>query len=138
MATALTTAIAARGDVDPRVAELEALVATEGVKIANVDMILWYEDRGYVVDLETGVAMKVTITGVTRSGIAVNHLLSPVTDQDVERTVNSLFSATSEECAPEGTLQAMIDAADEDSWYDARLQELRDDMEFGDFVRGHC
>lgn len=123
------TTYTARGDTDPRVAELQELATTQGLKIAvAIDMVLWLEDRGYVVDLCTGVAMRVSIERVTPLGITINHLLSPVTDDDVEQTINGLFTATSEEvCEPDGTLQGMIDAGKSDeSWYEAELLELVD------------
>lgn len=107
----VNTTFTARGDADPRVAELQELAAVEGIKLAmSIEMILWFEDQGVTVDLRTGVAMQVSIERVTPSGRAVSHLLSPVTDDEVEQTIDGLFTATSEECAPDGTLQQVIDA----------------------------
>ena len=63
---------------DPRAAELRELAASEGIKLPlPIDMILWYEDRGYVVNLATGQATRAdAVRGVTSSGRAVAHLLS--------------------------------------------------------------
>lgn len=61
---------------DPRVAELQALVVEEGVKLPlPIALILWFEDRGYVVDLETGMARRYFVGAPTPSGKAVAHLL---------------------------------------------------------------
>lgn len=113
---------------DPRVAEILELVAVEGIRLRiSIDIILWLEDRGFVVDLRTGVAMKVDIASVTASGKAVSHLLTPVTERDIEQTLDSLFAAENvEECAPDGTLQRTIDAGHDEAWYEAELQEQID------------
>lgn len=98
---------------DPRVAELLELVAVEGIRLRiSIDVILWLEDRGYVVDLRTGIAMKVDIARVTPTGMAVNHLMTPPTEREIEQTLDSLLAPAYEECEPDGTLQAMIDEAD--------------------------
>lgn len=125
----VNTTFTARGDADPRVAELSEAAVVEGFRLAMaIDMILWFEDRGVTIDLRTGVkvalvdnAGMVEVFHATRSGFAVNHLLTPATDDEVEQTINGLFTATSdEECAPDGTLQAMVDEAERDErWYEA-------------------
>lgn len=128
---------------DPRIAEILELCETEHITLrTSIDVVLWLEDRGYVVDLRTGVAMKVEIAAVTRTGRTVNHLLSPAvattTAADMEATINGLFDQA-DDCAPDGTLFTMIDAANEETeWYEARLQELRDAMEDDEWNRRGC
>jgi hypothetical protein len=125
--TALTT-------IDQRAAEIRALVAAEGIKLAIVvDIVLWFEDRGFMVDLHTGVAMQVEVVGVTPLGRTINHLLAPVTDDDIEQTINSLFSepVDDSDCEAESALQTMID-------YGAELQEFLDAREDERFNRYHC
>lgn len=104
-----------------RAAEILEMKGAEGVHISlTVDMvhyILWLEDQGLVMDLRTGIAMKVEVTGFTASGKAVDHLLTPITDSEVEQTLDSLFSAGNDgELAPDGLLQAHIDAGHEDDF----------------------
>jgi hypothetical protein len=61
---------------DPRAKELLQLAASEGIALPMpVELILWFEDRGAVVDLVTGVT-STPVGGVpTPSGRAVNYLL---------------------------------------------------------------
>jgi hypothetical protein len=62
---------------DVRVAELEELAAAEGIMLPMpVRLILWFEDRGCVVDLHTGKAHGATVGTPTPSGRAVSHLLT--------------------------------------------------------------
>jgi len=62
---------------DPRVIELEALAASEGIELPMpVRLILWFEDRGCIVDLHTGWATRPTVCGPTPSGKAIAHLLT--------------------------------------------------------------
>lgn len=61
---------------DPRIAELQALAQSEGLRLPMpVELILWLEDRGKVVDLRTGRVMRPTAVAPTASGKAVAHLL---------------------------------------------------------------
>lgn len=72
------------------------------------------------------------VGSIVRRG-EINFRLAPlpVVAGDIEQTIDSLFAPVAdEECADDGTLFAMIDAAnDETNWYEARLEELRDGME---------
>lgn len=135
----INTTFTARGDADPRIAELREVEAAGGCKIRlTIDMInviLWYEDMGYTLDLTTGIAYAIVSEDergidATGSGVAVNHLLAPVTERDVEQTYDSLFAAGDyEECEPDGALQDAIEAGHDEAWYEAQLQDLRDDMD---------
>lgn len=61
---------------DQRVAELRELAAAENIRLPMpIDMILWYEDRGLVVDLSTGQATVPVVGMPTQSAKAVIHLL---------------------------------------------------------------
>lgn len=149
---------------DPRATELRELAAVEGLKIAvAIDLVLWLEDRGFVVDLRTGIAMQVSIGRVTPSGKAVDHLLTQPSERDVEQTLDSVFAVRAEECAPDGTLQALIDAGamlDQEApasrderqdeaahlcdtaafydWCKREALDLEDDMADRDFWGHHC
>lgn len=121
------TTFTAQTKSDPRESEIRELVAVEGIHLrVSLDLILWFEDHGYQVDLYTGVAMKVEIIAVTAAGRAVNHLLTPVTEQEIEATVNSLFGEPVEACAPDGSLQQMIDLAHKEIDFDAELEDYLD------------
>lgn len=62
---------------DPRIAELHALATSEGIRLPMpVEMILWFENRGCVVDLQTGKVTRTPIATPTPSGKAVAHLLA--------------------------------------------------------------
>lgn len=134
------TTYTARGDVDPRVAELREVAAEGGVKIhLSLDMIgviLWYEDMGYVLDLQTGIAFSVTEEdgrGVqaTPSGMAVTHLLTPPSEREVEQTLEGVFSRLDD-----GDLQAAIEDADRDiCFYDYDDGSIEDDH---DWIRRGC
>jgi hypothetical protein len=64
---------------DPRITELEELAAAEGIMLPMpAQMIVWLENRGYVVDLITGRAPRPTVGTPTPSGKAVCHLLRDV------------------------------------------------------------
>jgi hypothetical protein len=68
---------------DTRIAELEALAQEEGLTLPYpVDLILWFEDRSYVIDLNTGVMYRNVSATPTRSARAVVHLLAE-TDGDI-------------------------------------------------------
>ncbi len=73
----------------------------------------------------------ILLVGSIVGGGEINWRLAPlpVTTDDLEQTVDALFGPV-EECAPDGTLFGMIEAAQEEAaWYEARLEELRDGME---------
>lgn len=129
----VNTTFTARGDADPRVAELQEVaqaVGMQGMRLSiAISIALFYEDQGLVYDFRTGLAVALVddrgmeeVFQATRSGFAVNYLLTPVTDEDVEETINGLFTATSEQCAPDGTLQQVIDAG-----YEPPTREQRQD-----------
>jgi hypothetical protein len=62
---------------DPRIEELEALAASEGIALPMpVRLILWLEDHGCIVDLATGIAARPTVGTPTPIGKAVSHLLT--------------------------------------------------------------
>jgi hypothetical protein len=64
---------------DVRVQELQDFAASEGIMLPMPpQMILWFEDRGCVVDLHTGIAHRATVGTPTPSGRAVSHLLRNV------------------------------------------------------------
>jgi len=65
-----------------RATELQELAAEEGITLPlSVDLILWLEDRGWVVCLETGRATLPSIYAPTPIAKAVSHLLS---DAEIE------------------------------------------------------
>lgn len=73
----IDTTHTAYSPADPRVKEIQEFAAAEGICLPlPVVLILWFEDRGYVVDFKTGKAMRVSVERVTASGKAVAHLLS--------------------------------------------------------------
>lgn len=120
-------------ELDPRAVDILELIAVEGISLRmSIDLILWFEDRGYVVDLRTETVMKAEVERITPSGYAVNHLLTPDAERDVERCIDSLFTRTDE--APEGlpepngTLTMLID-------YGAEVQDLIDAREDEEFNR---
>ena len=62
---------------DPRIAELEELAAREDLRLPMpAQMILWLEDKGYVIDLTTGRASLPTVGTPTPSGKTVAYLLT--------------------------------------------------------------
>ena len=62
---------------DPRIAELEGLAREEGFTLPMpASRIVELEDRGYVIDLETGVVLGAVKVMPTPSGRAVSHLLA--------------------------------------------------------------
>jgi hypothetical protein len=62
---------------DVRVQELQDFAASEGIMLPMpIRLILWFEDRGCVVDLHTGIAHRPTVGTPTASGRAVSHLLA--------------------------------------------------------------
>ncbi len=64
---------------DPRIAELQALAREERLTLPYpVDLIIWFEDRGYVVDLATGTVYNAIIATPTVHARAVAHLLGHV------------------------------------------------------------
>lgn len=74
-----------------RAEELQRFAEEEGIKLPlSIDLILWLEDHGRVVDLITGKATplvdvvgKPLDTGTpTPSGVAVNYLLTPPTREE--------------------------------------------------------
>lgn len=131
------TTFTARGDVDPRVAELTELAAAEritfsiGLKVA-IDFTLWLEDRGYVVDFRTGVAMRMELVeqveAVTVTGEAVHHLIAPATDDDLEALIDEVYGKPG--------LGVEDSAGLFDERYDARYDgSIEDDH---DWIRGGC
>lgn len=141
---------------DKRAEEIRQLVAEEGITLRmSIDMILWFEDRGYQVDFATGIAMKVEVAAVTPLGRTINHLLSPavetVTDADVDALIDEVYgkpglgvedSAGLFDHADDyamGALKAVIDETSLDpAFYEAELQDLRDGMDDTDFFRHGC
>lgn len=94
------TAIAA---VDQRTAELLELAATEGITLPlSIDLILWLEDRGHVVDLHTGRASLPHVGEPTATGIAISHLLTPevATDEIDAYTAGCIDAEKGEPCEP--------------------------------------
>lgn len=94
------TTFTARGDADPRVAELSELAASEGLRFgiglpAAIDFTLWLEDRGFVVDFRTGVAMRMElveqVAEVTVTGEAVHHIIAPATDDDLDALIDEVY-----------------------------------------------
>ncbi len=71
-------------DPDPRIAELLELAAIEGFRLPMpASMILFFEDRGRVVDLRTGKVSNAIVGTPTPSGYAVSHLLRDVVGEVV-------------------------------------------------------
>jgi hypothetical protein len=63
---------------DPRIQELLDLAREEGIKLPYpIDLILWLEDRGRVVNLHDGSVTLAydSLAMPTPSGVAVTHLL---------------------------------------------------------------
>ncbi len=61
---------------DPRIAELEQLAREEGLRLPYpAHYIAWLEDRGRIVDLETGCVYTDVTVKLEASGRAVAHLL---------------------------------------------------------------
>lgn len=72
------TTFSALVTTDQRAAELLDLAAAEGIELPlSIDLILWLEDRGHVVDLHTGRASLPHVGTPTATGKAINHLLTP-------------------------------------------------------------
>jgi hypothetical protein len=64
---------------DPRIDELEALAREESITLPlPVDLILFLEDRGRIVDLVTGEVLNAVTVKLEASGKAVAHLLEHV------------------------------------------------------------
>jgi len=64
---------------DPRIAEILELAAIEGFRLPMpASMILFFEDRGRVVDLRTGKVSNAIVGTPSASGKAVSHLLRDV------------------------------------------------------------
>jgi hypothetical protein len=64
---------------DPRVNELLKFAASEGINLPILpSLILWFEDRGCVVDLVTGKATRPAVGTPTPTGYAVAYLLREV------------------------------------------------------------
>jgi len=63
---------------DPRVAELEALAADGLLLPMPASMIVWFEDRGKLVDLVTGMVYDTVAVTPTTQAKAVLHLLVEV------------------------------------------------------------
>jgi hypothetical protein len=62
---------------DPRIAELTQIAREEGITLPMPPAtIIWFEDRGYVVDLVTGMATPPVVGMPTPSAQAVAHLLA--------------------------------------------------------------
>lgn len=63
---------------DPRVAELEQLAASEGIRLPYpADYIVWLEDRGRLVDLVTGEVIYARLVATpTPAAQAIVHLLA--------------------------------------------------------------
>lgn len=78
MTTPTTPAVghSAHGNPDPRIAELETLMAEEGIALPMpIGRILELEDQGYIVNLRTGNITAPTVSTPTPSGKAIAHLL---------------------------------------------------------------
>lgn len=112
-----------------RAEELRSLAAEEGITLPMpIDAILWFEERGYAVDLITGVAMKVEVEAITPLGHTINHLLTPAiettTDAEVDALIDEVYGKPGlgvEDSA------GLIDIDEHDgAWYEAELQELID------------
>jgi hypothetical protein len=64
---------------DPRIDELQALAREENLTLPYpVDLVIWLEDRGYIVDLSSGSVYNAIIATPTVHARAVAHLLSDV------------------------------------------------------------
>lgn len=64
---------------DPRLQELLDLAREEGIVLPMpVDMIVWFEQCGKLVDLVTGTVYDTVAVQPTRHAQAVSHLLSQV------------------------------------------------------------
>jgi hypothetical protein len=62
---------------DPRITKLEELAESEGLQLPMApQLIVWLEERGYVVCLHSGKASRPTVGLPTASGRAVSHLLA--------------------------------------------------------------
>lgn len=69
--------------IDPRIAELEALATEEGIVLPMpIETILWFEDRGKLVDLATGAVYDIVAVQPTQHAKSVAYLLAEV-DGDV-------------------------------------------------------
>ena len=65
-----------KNDQDPRIAELEALAREEQIELPCAPaIIIWLEDKGYVVDLVNGVVYRAVTATPTGPAKAVNYLL---------------------------------------------------------------
>lgn len=61
---------------DPRITELEELARDEGLTLPlPIDLIVFFEKRGRIVDLTSGRVTHATVGLPTPSGKAVSHLL---------------------------------------------------------------
>lgn len=106
---------------DPRVAEILELVAVEGIRLRiEISVVLWLEDHGHTVDLRTGLATpivdelgRVDVFTATPSGNAVNHLLTPPSEREIEQTIDGLFTTDSSDAYT-------IGEADADDGYECR------------------
>jgi hypothetical protein len=64
---------------DPRIVELEELAKAEGFRLPMpADLIIFFEDHGFVVDLPSGQVHRGTVFTPTSSGRTVSHLLKNV------------------------------------------------------------
>lgn len=80
----------AQTPTDPRVAELNELAAAEGIKLPMpADMIVWFEEQGFVVNFDTGEAVEYSDATPSRSGRAVAHLLNAGNDAPAIVTVDA-------------------------------------------------
>jgi len=95
MALLINTAATVRA-IDPRVTELQELAKSEGIQLPmHAEQIVLLEERGYVVDMTTGDAVKLTDAIPTASGLAVAYLLgdtpSPALDAMNDIELNALL-----------------------------------------------
>jgi len=64
---------------DPRIAELQALAREENLTLPYpIDLIIWFEDRGYAVDMADGAIYRAVTVTPTVHARAVAHLLGEV------------------------------------------------------------
>jgi hypothetical protein len=65
---------------DPRIDELQALAREERLTLPYpIALIIWFEDRGYVVDLASGTVYNAIVATPTVHARAVAYLLSHLT-----------------------------------------------------------
>lgn len=116
--------------IDPRITELQALARDEGIQLpAHAELIVWLEDRGYVVDVTTGQAVKLSDAIPTASGLAVAYLLGDAPAPALANVLDADLDALIDEVYGKPGLGVEDSAGIFDDFdYDAELEDLREGM----------